>query len=139
MDHADPDGAASRQQTLPRVVERPIGDDDHLHRLARKSGRDGALNRADVRDDLLPAVVDGHDNAQKRRPQRAQRIYRTFTMSVFDDTAPRASRTRTVKRTGPRAGAVPEILPPTSLSPRGRPGAVHRNGPTPPRTAIVAR
>jgi hypothetical protein len=51
---------------LGTAVDRAVGDHDDLDFLARQAGGDDAANLVHVRDDLVPAVVDRHDDRQQR-------------------------------------------------------------------------
>ena len=73
MDDADAEVAPALQQALAATVDRAVGDDDQLDVLARKLRRDRAADLLDVLDDLVAAVVDGHDDRQQR-PRATGRI-----------------------------------------------------------------
>ena len=64
VDDVHVDVALGLDEALGRAVDRAVGHDDELDVLRREAARGGASDERQVLDDRLPAVEDGHDDAQ---------------------------------------------------------------------------
>jgi hypothetical protein len=70
VDDADARLGPGGEQPLGSVVDRTVRHDDQLELCARQPLNSSRANHVDVLDDVVAAVVDGHDNRQKRSSRR---------------------------------------------------------------------
>ena len=119
VDDAETDVAASAMQLLCRLVDRAVGDDDHLDVLAGQPVGERTADHVDVLDDLLSSVVDRQDRRQHRfdcnhRPRRAVRSLRDRASAMGPPPKParplRPAASRPTRRARLRARARGEIV-----------------------------